>query len=189
MSRYDFTGAAEWNRISGWFNLSKAIAVQQRVKTLPPGAVLVELGSFHGRSSVAIAAVMPEGAVLHCVDHFQGSAEHHQLGLSVSDMQSVLLRNLESFGVRDRVRVHAMGTLEAARLVADASVDFLLLDASHDLESVMADLAAWHPKLKSGGLLFCDDYDPHWPGVMEAVRRFGLPGQLAATALWLHQKL
>ena len=188
MQSYDFSGITEWNRIRGWFDLNKAIAVQRRVKELANDSTLVELGSFQGRSSVAIGAVLPDGARLHCVDHFQGSSEHYQMNIDVSDLKQGFMKNIEAFGVSDRIETVDMTTLEAATHFEDESVDFILLDASHDYDSVSADLNAWYPKLRSGGMLFCDDYDPRWPGVMKAVAEFGIDGDLAAPALWFHRK-
>lgn len=188
MSKYDFTGIAEWNRIEGWFDLAKAVAIQTYVKQLPRNATVVELGSFHGRSSVAIAAVLTEGSRLFCVDHFQGSAEHHEMDLDLAGMKQTFTRNIETFGVSDRIEILDATTLDAASRFESAAADLILLDAAHDYESVAADLRAWYPKLKPSGYLFCDDYDPRWPGVMQAVQERGLDGKLVAQALWLHQK-
>ncbi|MGA9380853.1 MAG: hypothetical protein WBV73_18980, partial [Phormidium sp.] len=65
MSRYDFTAILEWDQIEGWFNLPQAVALQKIVKQLPTGAKVVELGSYKGRSSVAIAAVLPADSILY----------------------------------------------------------------------------------------------------------------------------
>jgi predicted O-methyltransferase YrrM len=188
MSRYDFTGVAEWNRIPGWFDLSKAIAVQRVVKRLPAGARLVELGSFQGRSSVAIAAVLPPGARLYCVDHFQGSPEHQTMKLDLGSLRQAFDRHMVEFGVQDRVEVMALSTREAAARFQPDSLDFVLLDAAHDFDSVHADLIDWYPKLKPGACLVCDDYEPAWPGVMQAVQALALEGKLIARALWLHRR-
>ena len=188
MSRYDFPGVDEWNRIRGWFSLEKAIVIQKYVRKLPAASRLVELGSFEGRSSVAIAAVMPQDSVLHCVDHFEGSMEHHEKELDVRDIFESFLGNIERFGVRDRIRVMKSNTIDAARQFADHSVDLLLHDASHDFDSVVADLQAWYPKLKTNGRLFCDDYEEQWKGVMDAVKHLGLTGHVEAGSLWTHQK-
>ncbi len=189
MSGYDFTGVAEWSRIPGWFDLHKAIAVQQIVKQLAPGATLVELGSFQGRSSVAIAAVLPPSSVLHCVDHFKGSVEHKDMKVDLSNLAGSFQANIEAFGVNDRIRMLAMSTTEAALRFQLESVDLILLDASHDFDSVNKDLDNWYPKLKHRGFLVCDDYEPAWPGVMQAIDAMGLKGELIARALWLHRKL
>lgn len=49
-------------------------------------------------------------------------------------------------------------SVAASHLFADGSLDFVYLDAGHDKKSVKADLLAWYPKVKTGGLLIGDDY-------------------------------
>ncbi|HAX74757.1 MAG TPA: hypothetical protein DCY88_02705 [Cyanobacteria bacterium UBA11372] len=187
-NRYDFTGVAEWNQIKGWFDLAQAIALQTYVKQLSPGSTKVELGSFQGRSSVAIAAVLPPDSILYCVDRFQGSVEHKKWNLDLSNLLAAFTANIERFGVKDKIRPIPMSTTAAAEQFQPESIDLLLVDAAHDYDSVKSDLKAWYPKLKSGAYLFCDDYQPEWPGVMRAVKSVGLEGNLITGSLWLHRK-
>jgi predicted O-methyltransferase YrrM len=188
MHKYDFTGVAEWNQIEGWFELPQAIAIQTFVKQLPADSTVVELGSFQGRSSVAIASVLPPGSVLYCVDHFQGSAEHKKANINTSNLLEAFTHNIERFGVKEKIKVLPMTTAAAAEKFEPASVDMVLIDAAHDYDSVKADLLNWYPKLKGGGYLFCDDYQPEWPGVMRAVKTVGLEGKVVTDSLWMHEK-
>jgi predicted O-methyltransferase YrrM len=179
---------ARWAQIPGWFDPVKAQAIQQIVRQLASGARLAELGSFMGRSSIAIASVMPSDGRLWCVDHFQGSKEHHNKPFGDLDLFDEFQKNLEGFGVLSRVDVLRMNTLEAGDQIQPESLDFLLVDASHDYQSVKADLECWYPKLKRGGYLVCDDYHTNWPGVMQAVNEMHQPGQVVAGALWVHRR-
>jgi hypothetical protein len=47
---------------------------------------------------------------------------------------------------------------DAARNFADESLDFVYLDANHSYLAVRADLEAWYPKVKVGGLFAGHDY-------------------------------
>lgn len=188
MNQYDFTRIAEWNQIKGWFDLSEAIAIQTIVKQLPPGSKLVELGSFQGRSSVAISAVLPPNSVLYCVDHFQGSEEHKNLNLDIGNLLDAFTTNIERFGVKDKIYTLVMSTTEAAEKFEPETLDLIFLDAAHDYDSVKTDVLNWYPKLKPGGYLFCDDYAPNWPGVMRALKTVGLEGKLVTGSLWMHKK-
>ena len=188
VSKYDFTGVADWDRIVGWFDLPKAILMQQAVKSLAPGSVLIELGSFQGRSSVALAAVLPPNSVLYCVDHFRGSEEHKQMNIDTSNLLGAFQENLIKFGVKEKIKTLVMSTTEALGHFSPASLDLVFLDAAHDYESVRRDLLDWYPKLKPGGYLFCDDCHTNWPGVMQAIQSVNLPGQIVVPALWFHQK-
>jgi hypothetical protein len=65
-------------------------------------------------------------------------------------------------------------SVEAAKEVPDSSLDFVYLDANHSYSAVCADLRAWYPKVREGGLIsghdFVDSGDPF--GVKSAVLEF-----------------
>lgn len=69
---------------------------------------------------------------------------------------------LRPFGKRAEVR--AMWSVDAAATMPDSSLDFVYLDARHDFCGVLADIVAWWPKLKRGGIFaghdFCDGEMP-----------------------------
>jgi hypothetical protein len=60
-----------------------------------------------------------------------------------------------------------------AQQFEDNSVDFVYLDADHTYESVKAEIKAWWPKVKIGGILSGHDYfDKTYFGVIPAVNEF-----------------
>lgn len=68
-----------------------------------------------------------------------------------------------------RCRMLRKTSLEASKLLPDDSIDIAFIDAAHDYENVMADIHAWYPKLKKGGLLVFHDYQHKFPGVHRAI--------------------
>lgn len=63
-------------------------------------------------------------------------------------------------------------SIEASKFTKPESLDFVYLDADHSYEGVAADLAAWWPKLKRGGLMAGHDYlDGVHGGVTYGVER------------------
>ena len=69
----------------------------------------------------------------------------------------------------DRRTIHREDSVQTAASFDDGSLDFVFLDAEHSYESAAADIAAWWPKLKPGGILFGHDYGhPRFPGVKRA---------------------
>jgi hypothetical protein len=65
-----------------------------------------------------------------------------------------------------------MESVKAANLFTDNSITFCMLDAAHDYDSLKADIEAWFPKVRSGGVIAGDDYESNWPGVDKAVNEF-----------------
>ena len=63
-----------------------------------------------------------------------------------------------------------MNSIEASKLYKPDSLDFIFIDASHDEQSVKADLTYWMPRLKEDGIIAGDDIQNE--GVSNAVRWF-----------------
>lgn len=76
----------------------------------------------------------------------------------------------------DNVGSHRMikgDSVESAKLFEDESLDFVFIDAGHRFEEVKADLEAWFPKVRKGGIVSGHDYVAYKDfGVVEAVDLF-----------------
>ena len=77
-----------------------------------------------------------------------------------------------------RIRVIRDWSLNAVKLFKDGFFDFCYIDADHTEEAVYADLCAWYPKVRAGGVLAGHDYLEHTLpcgvkfGVIPALARF-----------------
>ncbi|MFM9042561.1 MAG: class I SAM-dependent methyltransferase, partial [bacterium] len=119
--------------------------------------------------------------------------EDHETATSAEtfDGEETYRRYCENIApVADRIETRRMTSLEAAAEFADDSCDFVFIDASHEYREVRDDLAAWYPKVRSGGVLAGHDY--HWPGVSRAVRDFatanGLKRPRKTELCWVMEK-
>ena len=64
-------------------------------------------------------------------------------------------------------------SVEVAKTFEDDSLDFVFIDAGHRYEEVKADLNAWFPKVRKGGVISGHDYVKYQDfGVIEAVDEF-----------------
>ena len=59
---------------------------------------------------------------------------------------------------QERVNYHQKRSIEAVDSFSDESLDFVFIDANHKYEYVKADLEAWYPKVRQGGIIAGDDY-------------------------------
>lgn len=165
--------------IQGWF--TAASYYEQVAKHLPLGATAVEVGSWLGRSTITFARYLKErgnrSIQFHVVDTWEGTpgdtvvmdlvTEHNAAGVPIYQQ---FLQNIGRYDVADWMILHRMLSIEAASLFADASLDFVYLDADHSYDAVCADINAWLPKIKARGTLAGDDWDsPGWPSVRKAV--------------------
>jgi len=78
-----------------------------------------------------------------------------------------------------RRRLYQEASVDAARRFSVGSFDFVFIDADHYYKSVVADILAWWPRVKVGGILAGHDYNgvgdrrKGW-GVKKAVDRFAI---------------
>lgn len=142
-----------------------------RAGELVPGAPLVEIGSWCGKSSIYLGAAAQErSTVLFAVDHHRGS-EENQPGWEWHDPTLVdpgtrTLDTLPTF--RHTVwRAGLEGVVIA--VVGDSPVvaehwstpcSLVFIDGGHGREPAFADYAGWSPKVASGGLLAIHDVFP-----------------------------
>ena len=172
---------AGWRDIPGWFQWRDGQA--EAVAHFPDGSRFVEVGVYLGRSLCSLADVVAESGrdiTVIAVDTCRGSgpegvrdidAHGGAVACGAGTMAGLLHRNVIECGFADSVQILISDSIAAAALFPDASMAWVHLDARHDYDSVTADIAAWLPKVTSGGWLSGDDYDPYaWPGVVDAVR-------------------
>jgi predicted O-methyltransferase YrrM len=138
--------------------------------------LVVEIGCWHGRSTYALAETCP-GRII-AVDWFLGAPADGRQEFRVREAgtngegvkaEAAFQRNLAPFLVNGQVLLWKMESLKAARLFALQRLwaDLLFIDGSHDEASVLADLDAWLPNLREGGVLLLHDRD--YDGVQAAV--------------------
>jgi len=106
-----------------------------------------------------------EGGKLFSIDAWQERDDYLDLANVSQDEQehmykSVLMR-LKPFG--NRVTVKRDTSPGVASDFLDGILDFVYLDAAHDYESVMADIEAWLPKVRKGGVIAGHDFVTHLP--------------------------
>lgn len=131
--------------------------------------VIVELGSWQGRSTCALAANTP-GKVI-AVDTWKGSAEHAPM-LSVKSPNWLKIQFMDNTGIYDNVIMAQMESGAASTLFRGLGIkpDMVFLDASHDYGNVAADIVDWFRTAAPDAIICGHDYDPpNWMGVKQAV--------------------
>jgi predicted O-methyltransferase YrrM len=144
--------------------------------------VIVEIGSYVGRSARAIAD--NTDGILYCVDHWNGPIEFDPPHERES-LYGHFCANTGDLIEQGRVVPVQLSSVEAAEkwFVSNLTQpDMVFIDGSHDYENFRKDLFAWAKVIKPGGL-FCG-HDSHWPGVEEG-RRLHLPPHMTGVGgIW-----
>jgi hypothetical protein len=157
--------------VEGWLDLTEAWELQEAVRRrseagTPPCAV--EIGSWKGRSAIALACGLPPGpgGRVYAIDPHGQDVEGRPT--DQPDTFDELLANLERAGVHDRVEVIRGYAHAARRTFDDGQVDVLFIDGSHEYEGVLQDIDDWTSSLADGAIVAFNDIG--FPGVNAAVR-------------------
>lgn len=165
--------------LEGWFGFQPQY--EKIIDLLPHNAVWVEVGCWMGRS---LAWLLVENHNkqkkfnIHAVDTWRGNPNESwyakQISLNgeewIDSLFDKFMINMNPF--KDEFTCHRKLSWEGAGDFADASVDYVMIDAGHDEESVTKDILAWWPKVKPGGYMGGDDYVVDSWGVYPAVQKF-----------------
>lgn len=191
----------KWSsNIGGWFSDECGAAYRRECQgqaRARPGMAcqLVEVGCWRGRSLSYLVDMVASGMVrATAVDTWRGNStptdpthEH--------DVYEDFRANMERLGIAPLVEVRRSPSVEEAGRWREAGrqADIVMIDADHEYAHVRADLAAWWPRVRPGGVLMGHDYSPACacPGVVRAVDEFARDKGLAVEAeadLWIVRK-
>lgn len=154
-----------------------------------------ELGVSTGRFTAFMCSHMPDLKML-CVDLWAEQAPRPDVeqaetySAAMGWNHAASLANFRATVDKyfpGRVDIRQQHTVEAAKLIEDESLDFIFIDADHSYEGALADIQAWSPKVKFGGLIAGHDYSETWPGVIRAVNETG-GAKLAHDHVWMRIK-
>jgi predicted O-methyltransferase YrrM/uncharacterized coiled-coil protein SlyX len=161
--------------IDGWLRDDEAgllMATAWRICIDGDTPVMLEIGSYCGKSTVALGsvvkAVRPNGRV-YAIDPHEGEvgARDNKVGIQVGEPTlDALRRNLEAADVADVVEIVQQRSYDVAWT---RPVDFVFIDGLHDNESVQRDFAHFDPWVTAHGYLVFHDCDDSFPGVKACV--------------------
>ncbi len=148
--------------VPGWLTDEEATALYQLAKQCTGRGVIVEIGSWKGKSTICLALGSRDGAGVRvfAVDpHTEGRFDEFR-------------QNVERAGVSDLV-VPVRSLSQAAADDFHEPIELLWIDGSHEYGLVKEDVEKWVPKLVEGGILAM--HDTTWtPGPRKVVSEYVL---------------
>jgi Methyltransferase domain len=141
--------------VEGWLTDDQARRLWARAASAD--GLVVEIGSFRGRSTIVLASAAPQ--VVAIDPHAGGDRGPQEIApdaaRGASDHEA-FLANLERAGVGNRVRHVRRPSNEAFEAVA-GPVALLYIDGAHRFRSARADLAGWGARVAPGGAMLVHD--------------------------------
>lgn len=136
---------------------------------VPANQVIVEIGSFRGKSTAYLAAGAKagNGAHIHAVDPWDLPGNPYgKHGYSAPQVRADFEAQLRACRLWSRVTPHRAFSVDAAADWKGPDIGLLFIDGDHSEAAVRSDVEAWTPHLATDHVLAFDDYDtPRNPGV------------------------
>ena len=150
-----------------WFNYQNIY--KRIVESVPEGGHIVEVGAWKGASTSYLAVEAQHKKLrIDVVDTWSGSQEHKNISdIRENSLFETFIDNLRP--VINLVNPIRTDSISASKMYDEESLDAVFIDADHRYESVKADILAWMPKAKKGGILAGHDYTLTHSGVILAV--------------------
>jgi len=153
----------------------------QLASDAPAGAQAIEVGSWMGASTCFLAGGLkgPE-AKIFAVDNFQGLStcgedaawyHRHFQQLGASSTLEIFRANFAALAFTARTEPVVSDSLAAARTLAAklGMIDLIFIDGDHSYAACQADIVAWAPFLKRGGVMAFHDFGSRAEGVTRAI--------------------
>lgn len=157
--------------IEGWRYRQDLVLLYLLARDLAGPGVTVEIGSYKGLSTAALAFGARDGGheKVHTVDPHTGDRQALETAgverlLSQEDFQ----RNIAGAGIADIVVAYTMTSDELAARWTGTPIRFLFVDGWHSYDAVRSDLRNWVPLVTARGAVLIDDY-ANYPEVAQAV--------------------
>ncbi len=161
---------AQCRDIKGWLTEEEARVLYRHVSELGATGPILEIGSFHGKSTIVLArAAKAIGSRVVAVDpheginYWQGDIQPlpHLGGPSFDSFQE----NLTDAGVSDVVEPLVMRSSEAFETLKDREpFAFVFIDGNHGYDNVRQDFELWSQCLVTGGVIAFHDSNGKMPG-------------------------
>jgi len=127
---------------------------------VPAGGLLVEIGSFRGRSAIVMASVLADDARFVAIDpHAGGDRGPQEIAVEAERGEAdheAFWANLRAAGVDGRVE-HVRLMSSDAHPAVDGAIDVLYIDGAHRFGPARADIVDWGARVRDGGTMLVHD--------------------------------
>jgi predicted O-methyltransferase YrrM len=141
--------------VPGWLTQEEAEALYDLARACTGRGVIVEIGSFKGRSTICLGLGSQAGAgvPVYAIDPGHGWKRFAEFRANVARA-----------GIEELVRPIAAASADAFPDFPEPAIELLFIDGSHRYDLVDLDFHLWTRKLVDGGTLAMHDTNAYFPG-------------------------
>ena len=154
---------AVWERadgIEGWLKPEQGRRLYDAARSVGPGATIVEIGSFRGRSTIVLAQAAPGDAHIVAIDpHGGGDRGPGEIAPDAARGDAdhaAFASNLAAAGLAHRIR-HVRKPSSGALEDVSGHVELLFVDGAHRYGPARADIVDWGGRVTDSGTMLVHD--------------------------------
>lgn len=144
--------------VEGQISLAEVETLMELASNLLQGCTIVEIGSYRGKSTIALALGSKRGQQnkVYAIDPHVDFVGVLGAVFGPQDL-NVLYRNIINAKVGEIVFVVSLPSINAANAWSEKNIALLFIDGDHSYEGVKSDYEAWEPFVVSGGVIVFHD--------------------------------
>ena len=145
-------------KVQGYLGADEGRLLYNLAKNCKGKGVIVEIGSWRGKSTIWLAngSKNGAGAKVYAIDPHIGSPEHQKEFGKVETFED-FKKNIEQAGISDFVVPLVKTSEEAAKQWSGEPIELLWIDGAHEYDMVKLDFDSWEPYLVEGGTIAFHD--------------------------------
>lgn len=144
--------------IEGQISEREVITLMDLAASLHAGTTIVEIGSYRGKSTLALAfgSRRGYGNKVYAVDPHLDFIGVLGAIFGPNDLKA-LYQNIVAANVGDTVFVVSLPSVEASKAWQSTSIELLFIDGDHSYDGVKSDYESWIPYVVKNGLIAFHD--------------------------------
>lgn len=152
----------DYEGIDGFLAPVEAVELYKIASKLPKHSVIVEIGSWKGKSTYCLTIGLKKGKVI-AIDPFDFSGDEASAKVYAQTKGNDLLINqfeatMMKLGVRDKIEIFK--GLSGDFIGKIPQINFLFIDGDHSKDGCDFDFINYSPYLSKGGYIALHDFDP-----------------------------
>lgn len=133
---------------------------------------LLEIGSYHGRSTAVMARYLKQDELFHICDAFLIPTEDHYINKLTPEQLVNNIKSINDSEIENKIVIHQCLS-DNLKFDGNQSFRFIHIDGGHSEKQTLNDLNKAKNSIINNGIIVVDDYDDKsWPGVTPAVNIF-----------------
>lgn len=159
------------DKIKGWLSFEESFLLYSSAKTIGPDESIIEIGSYEGRSTVALGKALKmesrdTAQFVYSIDPHTGDITEVEEGLEINTWNN-FISNVNNCDLQDVIIPIRLTSDAAVGHLACVRAGLIFIDGWHSYEAVKGDIRNYLPLTTPQGIVIFDDW--RHPAILKAI--------------------